>query len=333
MPEFRQNLATKEWVIISPGRGARPSDFAEPDRRHDTPPSYDKDCPFCPGNEAQTPEPVYLSPEEGNWRVRVVPNKFAALQPDLATTRSKVGSFLVAKGFGIAEVVIEIPDHNRGIAHMQMPEVVEVLKAYRFRYSAIAKNDNINLVTIFRNHGPRAGTSLFHPHSQIIATPIVPPHVRYPIEQAIQHFDRFGSCVYCEIIEQEKKQKERMVVETDSFIAICPFAARTPFETAIFPKRHMASYSLISDEEVDELAWVLKTVMLKLHNCLVNPDYNYVVRSAPIGDEDARYLHWQIEIIPKISTRAGFEMGTGIYINSVAPEDSARYLREVATDS
>ena len=199
-------------------------------------------------------------------------------------------------------------------------------------YGKISKITDINLITIFRNHGSKAGTSLVHPHSQIIATPIVPPHVRYPLEQAVLYFDNFGRCVYCDMIEEERKQKERLIIDTDNFLAFCPYAARTPFETRIYPKRHMTVFSHITDGEIEELAWVLRNVLLKLHICLDNPDYNYVIRSAPVGEDNARYLHWYMVIIPKITTRAGFEIGSGIYINSVPPEDSARYLRETKTD-
>jgi len=192
---------------------------------------------------------------------------------------------------------------------------------------------DINLITIFRNHGPRAGTSLEHPHSQIIATPIVPPHVRYPLEQAVLHFDNVGRCVYCDMIEEERKQKERLIFDTDNFLAFSPYAARTPFETRIYPKRHMTVFSQISDGEIEDLAWVLRNVLLKLHVCLNNPDYNYIIRSAPVGEDNARYLHWYMVIIPKITTRAGFEIGSGIYINSVPPEDCARYLRETNSES
>jgi UDPglucose--hexose-1-phosphate uridylyltransferase len=262
----------------------------------------------------------------------VVPNKFAALRPDLATTRTRIGLFMGAKGFGIAEVVIESPQHDRHPALMNIEEVAQFIRAYRERYMVISKKGDINLVNIFRNHGIKAGTSLEHPHSQIIATPIVPPHVRYPLEQALQHYDDTGRCVYCEMVEEELKQKERLIIDADHFIAFCPYAARTPFETRIYPKRHMSVFSDISDYEIEELAWVLRNTLLKLHICLGNPDYNYVIRSAPVGEEYARYLHWYMVIIPKISTQAGFEIGTGIYINVVPPEDSARYLRDTRTD-
>jgi UDPglucose--hexose-1-phosphate uridylyltransferase len=333
MPEFRQNKATKEWVIVAGERAKRPSDFAEKEPRKGPSIEHDDDCPFCMGNEHMTPEPVMVYPEQGDWQVRVVPNKFAALQPDLATTRSRVGDFLTAKGFGIAEVVIESPQHNKTLATMSMREVAQVLKAYRARQIEISNNENINLVTIFRNHGARAGTSLEHPHSQIIATPIVPPHVRYPIEQAVAHYDKYGSCVYCDMLREELYQKERIIHEVDNFAAFCPFAARTPFETRIYPKRHQASYMMISDEEIEELAWLLRNVLAKIHKCLDNPDYNYVLRSSPIGDENTRHLHWYMLIIPKVSTAAGFEIGTGIYINVLPPETSAKHLRDTKVES
>jgi len=330
MPEFRQNQATKEWVILAPERGKRPEEPAAEQIRRKALPPYKKECPFCQGNEDQTEKPVCVRPAEGDWQVRVVPNKYAALKSDLATTRTHVGSFLAAKGFGIAEVVIEHPRHDSTISQMELHEVSNVLKAYRDRHTVIRENEKINLVTIFRNHGKRAGTSLDHPHSQIIATPIVPPHVRYPIEQAISHYDKHGTCVYCDMVAEEIRQKERVVIESDNFVAFCPFAARSPFECRIYPKRHMAGYVSIDDEEVEELAWMLREMLGKLCYGLGDPDYNYVIRSSPIGDEDTRYLHWYIVIIPKISIPAGFEIGSGIYINTVAPEESAGILRKTS---
>jgi UDPglucose--hexose-1-phosphate uridylyltransferase len=331
MPEFRQNQATKEWVIVAPERGKRPHDIAKEQVRQ-LPPPHKDDCPFCVGNESKTTDSVLVYPPSGDWKVRVVPNKFAALQPELATTRTHVGSFLAAKGFGIAEVVIEHPRHDATIATMSVEEVANVLRAYRQRQAEIGRNQKINLVTTFRNHGSRAGTSLEHPHSQIIATPIVPPHVRHPIQQAVAHYDEYGTCVYCDMISEEIRQGERIILESEGYVSFCPFAARSPFESRIYPKRHTASFVSIDDEELAELASVLREVIARLYRGLGNPDYNYIIRSAPIGDEDTRYLHWYIVIIPKISIPAGFEIGSGIYINTVAPEESARFLRDVIVD-
>lgn len=332
MPEFRQNQATKEWIILAPERGKRPHEYAIERKERNPLPSYRKDCPFCAGNEIKTETPVYVRPEEGDWQVRVVPNKYAALQPDLATTRTRVGSFLAAKGFGIAEVVIEHPRHDITIALMDLEEVAAVLRAYKDRHQALRDNEKINLITIFRNHGQRAGTSLEHPHSQIIATPIIPPHVRYPLEQAVLHFDEHGSCVYCDMLAEEIRQGERIIVDSDNFVAFCPFAARSPFECRIYPKRHMPSYISTDKDEIIELARMLREVLGKLHYGLNNPDYNYVIRSSPIGDEDTRHLHWYLVIIPKISIPAGFEIGSGIYINTVPPEESAKFLRDVSAE-
>jgi UDPglucose--hexose-1-phosphate uridylyltransferase len=328
MSEFRQNRATKEWVIIAPGRGKRPTDFAKDIAAREPMPPHKDNCPFCRGNESQTPPAVYQIPKNGNWQIRVVPNRFAALSPDKPATRIFNGTFLSANGYGIAEVIIESPLHNETITTLTVENVTDVLIAYRERQREISRNKNINLVTIFRNHGPKAGTSLEHPHSQLIATPIVPPHIRYPIEQAILHYDKYGTCVYCDNLAEELKQEERIIIDSPRFVAFCPYAARSPFETRIYPKRHVPSFVSISDSEIADLADILRGILIRINTCLGFPDYNYIIRSSPIGDEDTRYLHWYMIIIPKISTPAGFEIGSGIYINPVAPEDSAKCLRE-----
>lgn len=333
MPEFRQNPATKEWVVLAPERGKRPRDVAsgDPDRK-DPAVAHDANCPFCAGNESMTLDASYRYPEHGDWQVRVVPNKFAALQSDLSTERQKHGGFLSADGYGVAEVVIEHPRHDQTLATLSSGEVTEVLRAYRERQRRIEALDQINLVTIFRNHGARAGTSLRHPHSQIIATPIVPPHVRDPIYRATMHYDETGDCVYCGLVEEELRQATRIILETKSFAAFCPFAARSPFETRIYPKVHLPSFHLTNDDQLAELGEVLRTVLKRLYVALENPDYNLVIRSAPVGDHDVRYMHWYVVIVPRLATAAGFEIGTGIYVNTVAPEESARVLRETNGD-
>jgi UDPglucose--hexose-1-phosphate uridylyltransferase len=329
MSEFRQNRATKEWVIIAPGREKRPSDLIRDNIGREPLPEYSDDCPFCPGHEDQTPSAVFHMAHAGHWKLRVVPNRFAALSPDKSATRNFVGSFLSADGFGVAEVIIESPIHNATIATMSTDQVSDILFAYRERQKEISKRENINLVTIFRNHGPGAGTSLAHPHSQLIATPIVPPHVRYPLEQAVLHYDKYGTCVYCDVLHEELRQKDRIIIDSPRFVAFCPFAAKSPYETRIYPKRHSPSFLSINDDDIIELAAVLRETLLRIHILLGDPDYNYIIRSSPIGDEDTRYLHWYMIIIPKISIPAGFEIGSGIYVNAVAPEESARHLREV----
>lgn len=333
MPEYRQNMATKEWVILAPERARRPKDFLAESKHDEIKSTHKSDCPFCPGNEHQTEANTYIYPDGGDWQVRVVPNKFAALRKDLTTTRSLTGAFLSAEGFGIAEVVIEHPLHNTTIATMEPHQVGSILYAYRQRQIEISQDPRINLVTIFRNHGAKAGTSLEHPHSQIIATPIVPPHVRYPLERAVMYFDQQGNCVYCDMIAEEIRQHDRLIIESDRFVAFCPYAARSPFECRIYPRNHQPSFMLIPDEDLEELALVLRNLLKRLYLGLGNPDYNYIIRSAPVGDHDTRYLHWYMVIVPRISTAAGFEIGSGIYINTVSPEESALYLREIDISS
>jgi len=333
MPEFRQNMATKEWVIISPERARRPEDFAKDrPKKARSLPAHKKSCPFCPGNESKTPEAVLEIPGNSKWALRVVPNKFAALKDHLTPERIRVGKFLKAGGFGIGEVVIETPAHNKTIATLEPKEVEAILKAYRTRYLEIAKNEKITLITIFRNHGVRAGTSLEHPHSQIIATPIVPPHVRDQIFQARVSCDTYGGCIYCAMIKEELSQGERIVAETDHFVAFCPYASRSPFETRILPKRHASVYGAITDVEIKDLANLLRKILKKIRAGLNDPDYNYVIRSAPTEDIHASHYHWYIVIIPRITTAAGFEIGSGIYINTSYPESCAQFLGDLEAE-
>lgn len=330
MPEFRQNMVSKEWVIIATERAKRPDQFLQKKEEKAPLPAHKEDCPFCPGNESKTPPSLFSIEKNGAWSLRVVPNKFAALQSHLTTDRKHEGRFLKADGFGIAEVVIETPFHNRTIATMELEEVRNTVRAYKERYLTLSKTGRIDLITIFRNNGEKAGTSLEHPHSQIIATPIVPPHVRNPLYQSQLACDTFGNCIYCGMMEEEQRQQIRIVKETKYFLVLCPFASRSPFETRIYPKTHHSSFVSISDEEAMDFASVLQDTLKRLSAGLNDPDYNYIIRSAPIEDSDVKYHHWYLVIVPKLTTPAGFEIGTGIYINTTLPEECAEFLRGVA---
>jgi len=328
MPEFRQNMVSKEWVIIATERAKRPDQFQKKEEKPPLP-LHREDCPFCPGNESKTPPPLFSIEKDGSWSLRVVPNKFAALQSHLTTQRRHEGRFLKADGFGIAEVIIETPIHNRTLATMDLEEVKNTVTAYQERYIALSKIEKIGLITIFRNYGERAGTSLEHPHSQIIATPIVPPHVRNPLYQSQLACDTFGDCIYCGMMEEERHQQVRVVEETNYFLILCPFASRSPFETRIYPKVHRSSFVSISKEELDDFAFVLQKTLRRLYLGLNDPDYNYIIRSAPLEDNNVKYHHWYLVIVPKLTTPAGFEIGTGIYINTTLPEQCAEFLRGV----
>jgi UDPglucose--hexose-1-phosphate uridylyltransferase len=329
MPEFRQNMVSKEWVIIATERAKRPSDLVQKGEGKNPLPPHKKDCPFCPGNESMTPPPLFSIERDGVWSLRVVPNKFAALQTHLIPERKHEGRFLKVDGFGIAEVIIETPLHNRTIATMDLEEVKNTVVAYRERYAALSTIEQLDLITIFRNYGEKAGTSLEHPHSQIIATPIVPPHVRDPLYQSQLACDTYGDCIYCGMMEEERRQQVRVVRESKYFLVICPFASRSPFETRIHPKIHRSSFATISDQEVVDFAFVLQDTLKRLYFGLNDPDYNYIIRSAPIQDREVKYHHWYVVIVPKLTTPAGFEIGTGIYINTTPPEQCAEFLRGV----
>lgn len=368
MSEFRQNYATREWVIIAPERKARPADLpaeatdvasaggeaaaattvagtaptaggaaAAPgsgcaahvlSREDGDLRAYEPDCPFCPGNEDETAEEMWAMRDgAGDWKVRVVHNRFAPLELTRSVHRSQVGRFLKSDSYGTAEVVIESPRHDMTPAAMSRADLVHVLEAYRDRAIAMSAMPNISIVMIFRNAGARAGTSLAHPHSQIIASPIIPPHIRDPFQKAALHYDSYGTCVYCDMLAEELRQGERIVYANEAFVAFCPFAARTPYELRIYPRRHMANYTWISDGELPLFAQALREALRRVDAVLGCPSYNYIIRSSPVGDEDVRYLHWYFVLVPRVSTPAGFEIGSGIYINPCAPEQCASELR------
>ncbi len=332
MSELRQNRATKRWVIIAAERARRPDDFRVKESARSLP-AHDPLCPFCAGNEAKTPPEVLAlrksrSPANGpGWQLRVVPNKFPALQPvgDLER-REERDFFRKMDGFGVHEVIIESPLHNETLGTMTYRKVEEVLLIYRKRYLQLGVDPRFQMVTIFRNNGEGAGTSLVHPHSQLIGTPIVPSRMRHLLEEAIRHYDDWGNCVFCDMIREELSVKRRVVLETGDYVVIEPFASRVPFETWILPKKHNASFGNISPEEARKCARVLRRVLGALHRLLGDFDYNYIVSTAPFKDAEESYYHWHIEILPRLTTTAGFELGSGIYITVAFPEDTARYL-------
>lgn len=332
MPQFRQNFITNEWVIIAPERSKRPDQFARTAEKRKERPAHDPKCPFCPGNENQTPPSLYTKTGGDGWRVRVVPNKFAAVNPELSPKRKSVGKFLTADGFGRAEVVIESPRHDATLAMMSTGEVREVLESYKNRYADLAKDEKVDMITIFRNHGVKAGTSLEHPHSQIIATPIIPPHVRQIMQHAILYHDTYGQCPHCVMLEEELSQKERIVFEGKHYVVYCMFASHTPFETRIVPRRHYSRFDSTTEEEMDELANVLRITLKKIYVGLGDPDYNFVITSSPISDGEVHYDHCRFVIVPRLTTPAGFEIGSGIFINIMLPEECAKFLREVKAD-
>jgi len=332
MSELRQDIATKQWVIIAKERAKRPHQFIQRQERV-AEPEYSPACPFCPGNESQTPPEAFAFRESGTapntpgWRVRVVPNKFAALSPGEQVIVTHPEIFTTINGIGGHEVIIESPIHNQTCATLPYEAVEEVIKAALARFRAFSSDSKCGFVAIFRNNGKGAGTSLIHPHSQIIATPIVPTHVRQEIEEARRFYDDRIQCVYCESLARELEADERIVLNTDGYVVLVPFAARMPYEMRILPKDHNPTFANALPDDIHEFAFVLKEALHLLYRAVDNPDYNLVMHNAPLRDSCQDYFHWHVEILPRLTTPAGFELGTGIYINTSVPEEIAQYLR------
>jgi UDPglucose--hexose-1-phosphate uridylyltransferase len=242
--------------------------------------------------------------------------------------KEEKGFFRMMDGVGVHEVVIGSPIHNQLFPLLEDKKVEEVILAYRERYLALKQDERIKLIIIFKNHGKGAGTSLEHTHSQIVGTAIVPSNIRKKLEEAARYYDDHGCCVYCDLIEEELSLGKRIVMDTEKFVVLHPFASRLPFETWIVPKRHGASFGSIGIDDAKAFGKVLKETLYRLYNKLNDPDYNYVIHTAPIKDENEDYYHWHLQIIPRLTTPAGFEMGSGIFINVAYPEDTARFLRE-----
>lgn len=332
MPELRQNRFTKEWVIIATERARRPEELTVK-REQKIIPSYVPSCPFCPGNEHLTPPEVMRIPEsDGQWEVRIVPNKFAALSREADLRRTIVRSRRTLNGFGVHDVIIETPDHSQTTALMPEDHVANVIRAYKQRFDEVSADRRIAHVTIFKNHGVGAGTSLEHPHSQLIATPIISSQVRGRMYEALRHYDEFGECIFCTALEEELNEKTRIVISSDHFVALQPFASSTPFSTYIYPRRHMASFGYINEAEIIDLAHVLRTILAKLHFGLKDPDFNYAIRTAPAECAGVTYYHWYVSVIPRLTRVAGFELGSGMFINTVLPEAAAEFLRNVQVE-
>lgn len=333
MPQLRQDPTTKEWVIIATERSKRPHDFMKP-KPPIQQPSFKGDCPFCPGNEHLTPHETLAyrkggPPDSQGWWVRVVPNRYPALLPEGSLERKEEkGFFRLMDGVGIHEVVIENPLHNQLLSQMDDYQVAEVLLAYRERYLVLREDPRIKLIIIFKNHGVAAGTSLEHTHSQIVGTAVVPTNIRIKLQQAARYYDDHGICVYCDMIEEELGFGKRIVTDTERFVVLHPFASRFPFETWILPKDHHASFGSISMEDSKRFAAILKNTLSKISSKLNDPDYNFVIHTAPVKDEGEDYYHWHLQIIPRLTTTAGFEMGSGMYINVSLPEETAQFMRE-----
>ncbi len=331
MPELRKDPITGRWVIISSERGKRPNDFQ--DQRTKKRGGF---CPFCAGNERTTPneilayrDPGATTPNGPGWRLRVVPNKFPALQIEGDLNKQGEGLFDKMNGIGAHEVFIENPDHNATLATMPARAVEDLLWAFRERIEDLKKDRRFQYTLIFKNEGLPAGATLEHSHSQLIALPIVPISVAEELDGCRRHYDLKERCIYCDIVRQEMQQRARLVGETAGFVAVAPFAPRFPFETWLLPKRHISCYACSTRDDFKDLAALLQDMLRRIDRALSFPPYNFVIHTSPFKEEINDYYHWHLEIMPKLTNVAGFEWGSGFYINPTPPEESARFLREM----
>lgn len=335
MPEIRQNIATKEFVIIATERAKRPEEFAAGQHTftHERPPRV-ATCPFCPGNETMTPDPSYvLSDDKGAWKLRIVPNKFCALSPDAAGERQEERVVRRTGGYGFHDVLVESTLHNTTTALLSPADVTATLVALRDRSRQLATDPRIHQIIPFKNHGESAGTSLEHPHCQLIAMPVVPSQIRLRLEEAMRYYDEHGRCVLCDMARWESEARERVIVEDDHFVAFILYAAFSPFHIWIVPRRHNPLFTAVTDEELSSLGSILKMTLLKLYVGLGDPHYNYLIRMAPLTFDKVHWSHWYLSIVPRVSKSAGFELGSGMSINTALPEASAAFLRGVETSN
>jgi UDPglucose--hexose-1-phosphate uridylyltransferase len=332
MPELRRDPIIGRWVIVSTERRRRPNDFNHVRESQGSVP-----CPFCPGNEEKTPPeimaygPADRVANSPGWRVRVVPNKYPALRIEGQLHRSGDQLFDKMDGLGAHEVIIESDDHSKQLEDLTDEQVQDVFWSYRERILDLKRDTRLEYILIFKNRGAAAGASLAHAHSQLIATPMVPIRVKQEMRGADEYFEKTGRCIFCDIIQQEDRLKERVVDENDDFIAFTPFASRFPFEIWIMPKKHGSDFEGARRPELVQLGHLVKSVFQRLNGVLEQPAYNFVIQNSPLKQNNIAFYHWRLEIIPKLTQIAGFEWGTGFYINAVPPEQAASLLREITT--
>jgi UDPglucose--hexose-1-phosphate uridylyltransferase len=333
MPELRKDPIVGRWVIVAANRAERPQEFEAASRR-----APGRFCPFCEGNEHATPNEIMAyrragsEPNREGWRIRVIPNKFPALEIEGELNKRGEGIYDMMQGVGAHEVIIESPEHLVSTSELSEEQLCEVLWVYRDRLVDLKKDPRLVYGMIFKNVGAPAGASLQHTHSQLIVTPIVPINVWEEMTGSLEFFNYRGRCVYCDMIQQELAMEKRIVLDTPGFLALSPFAGRFPFETWVLPKIHTSHYENIQKNEVEELSRVMRQVIAKVESALDLPAYNYIVHTAPFDTQELGHYHWHIEIIPCLTKTAGFEWGTGFYINTVPPEEAAAFLREVEVE-
>ena len=335
--ELRQDPVTGEWVVVATGRAKRPRYFQAPRREV---PQPKRSCPFerlIPSAHLvydRRGRPYRVTPKdrrylERQWSVQVVPNKFPAFGSGECAIKRSVGPYRWQDGVGFHEVVIS-RDHDHAMARLAPRQVASIIRAYRDRYLALKDEACVAYISIFHNDGREAGASITHPHSQIIATPVIPPDVGRSLRGSTEYFRKQRRCVHCVMLDFERRRRERIVYSNRNFLVLCPFVSRQAFETRIFPRRHQPAFEMITESEILDFGDVLQSALARIARCLDNPAYNFFIHTAPTADGvGAAHYHWHVEIVPKTGIWAGFEIGTGIEISTTAPEAAARLLRAV----
>ncbi len=330
MPELRKDPIIDRWVIISTERGKRPVFLIE-----EPPPPKAAMCPLCSGNEHMTPAEVYAirpnnsPPNSPDWLLRVIPNKFPALRIEGSLDKEGVGLYDRMNGIGAHEVVVDTPVHGETLSNMDVRGIQNLFIAFKERVLDLAKDKRFRFTIVFKNHGAIAGASLDHSHSQLISLPIIPKRISEEISGSMNYYRFKDRCIFCDIIAQEKEDNVRVIYENSRFIALSPYASRFPFETWVLPKNHEPYFALQKDDDnYYDAADALSTILKKQDKVLNSPPYNFMIHTTPLGNGDMPYYHWHIEIIPRLTKMAGFEWGTGFYINPTPPEEATVYLKE-----
>ncbi len=338
--ELRQDLVSKDWVVIATGRSKRPGAFKREEYKKEKVSSLD--CPFCKITEDQkTPTLIlnkgkeisfdHLKENPYDWTITVIPNKYPAFDyyEGIKLEEKEEGNiYQKMNAVGFHEVVVT-KDHEKQIAQFSLKQVKELFDVYQRRYLDLMEKKFTNHISIFHNHGKKAGASIYHPHSQIITTPLVDVDVERALSNSQKYSKDEKECVYCRMNQWEMKENKRIVFENDLFMAVCPFASKTAFQVIISPKKHLSYFERITEKEKLSLSEVFRSVMNKLYKGLGNPDYNFYLHTSPCDGEKHDYYHWHWTILPKTSIWAGFELGTEMEISTIEPEKAAKYLREI----
>ena len=324
--ELRQDIISGDWVVIATGRAKRPDDFANFQRIQD-----DKGIENClfedPVASGQEKDVLIYHRADGEWTLRVFPNKYPSFSEGKADSSLSEGPYFAMPGVGYHEIIVT-RDHYRQLALLDVMEVAEVFDAYQDRYLDLMNKKEVNYIAIFHNHGKEAGASIPHPHSQLMAIPVVAPYIKLELDESARYYKSNKHCVFCIMAEYESEEKKRVVFENDEFIAFCPFASRAAFEVWVMPKKHNPYFERITNQQKVKLAEVFSKGLGSIYKALNDPPYNFYIHSAPCDGKDYPHFHWHIEILPHTSTWAGFELDTGIEVSTIQPEVAAEFLRK-----